>query len=176
MKTIHWLLVANIVLTIVMLVIVLNGNYYEPGIVHPKYSSMLHSSGIMLNGTFIIWIGLLFGICILGIFSLALLQGSRKREKSINSAIRRLLVYGIIGYPLIFVLMVYTYWQYEQGAYSGFFLGFPYPTAIMLFAFGFAPLFFTLPYIINYDKWILTPSERKEFEQILLSKQSDIKQ
>jgi hypothetical protein len=69
--------------------------------------------------------------------------------------------------------MVFSYWYYEENAGTAYFLGFPYPTAMMLFAFGFAPLIFTLPYIINYNKWILTPKDRKEFEQILSSKRAD---
>jgi len=173
MRTFHWLLIFNILLLFVLVTAFFNGKYYQPGMVHSEYMSMLQSGGSTANEPIILWLGLFFGFFMLGIVSFALLVGSAKKDPSLNKLIKSKLSYGLVGYILIFIAMVIIYWLYETNGSTGFLLGFPYPTTIMLFAFGFAPLSISVMYIVNFNRWILTPADEKEFERIMSSKRAE---
>ena len=51
-----------------------------------------------------------------------------------------------------------------------FLLGFPLPTAVMLYGIWGVPLIFVLFFVIRFDQWILKPEELERFETLLAEK------
>ena len=78
--------------------------------------------------------------------------------------------------PLIAASVVYlAIWSALVLAYHGqsiadgtaLFLGFPAPTAWMLFALWPCPLIFTVYYVVGFDRWIATPEDLAELDRTL---------
>ena len=81
-----------------------------------------------------------------------------------------------LGAPLIAASLVYlAIWTALVLAYRSqlnvedpaLFLGFPAPTAWMLFALWPCPLLFTAYYVVGFDRWIATPEDLAELERTL---------
>jgi hypothetical protein len=81
-----------------------------------------------------------------------------------------------LGAPLIATTLVYlAIWSSLVLAYHGqsniddpvLFLGFPAPTAWMLFALWPCPLIFTVYYVVGFDRWIATPEDLAELDRTL---------
>jgi len=134
------------------------------GLPHESYTTMLHSGESVAAAPLAKWLSFLFGLCILGIFVICIMIGYRKYEKL--GKVKPWLFGGSIAYLLVFAGMVFSYWNYMSEGSAPYFLGFPAPTAWMLYAVWLFPLFFTFIYIFKFNDWVITPEERKRFEEI----------
>ena len=138
------------------------------GFVHSTFEASMQQggSGIERHAQ-IRWLGLAYGTLQIVFFVSCLLLGVRHPEN------RRwaFLLAGII-YLSTFCLMVIADYFYVGDENPTFVLGFPLPTAIMLYGLWGAPLIFMLYYTVNFDRWILDPSERERFQQLLQEKRA----
>ncbi len=137
------------------------------GQLHPDYSTMLKSGSSVASAPLPKWLAYFFGLGVLGFFVLSLLLGARKASPEKNKQILKYWLIGTAVYVIVYTWMIIVYWQYAQGDANSFFLGFPAPTAWMLFGLGMIPLFFTLVYILKFDELVVSPEELKQFQAIV---------
>ncbi len=157
----------GLLIGLLLLIVVL---YFSPspqavtGVAHESFSTMLHSGESVATAPFVKWIAFFFGLCILSIFVVSIMIGYRKYEKL--GKVKPWLIGGSIAYLLVFSMMVFSYWHYVEEGSAAYFLGFPAPTAWMLYAVWLFPLFFSFIYIFKFNDWVISPEERKRFEEI----------
>ena len=172
MKT--WKLVFAIALALAaILVAALNWTErpQAPSVDHPEFAGMQQSGVDAEPDAATLWIGWSFGALQIGFFTAMLALGARSRR-----GLRGL------GVPLIAASLVYlAIWSALVLAYRSqgnvedpvLFLGFPAPTAWMLFALWPCPLIFTFYYVVGFDRWIATPEDLAKLEQTLERLQAD---
>ena len=137
------------------------------GIPHPQYDPMLHSGDSVATLAHTQWLAYFFGIGIIGIFLLGLFIGAWKNHPETRKNIYRWFAWGSGLYFLAFTAMIVAYGYDVAHPEDLYVLGFPLPTALMLFVFGFSPLYFSVLYIINFPRWILTPAEEQAFQNLV---------
>ncbi len=134
-------------------------------IAHPEFAGMQQSGVDTEPDAGLLWIGWSFGALQIAFFAAMLALGARSRR-----GLRGL------GVPLIAASLVYlAVWSALVLAYRGqanvedpaLFLGFPTPTAWMLFAIWPCPLLFTLYYVVGFDRWIATPEDLAKLDRTL---------
>ena len=132
---------------------------------HPEFAGMQRSGVDAEPDAGLLWIGWTFGTLQITFFAAMLALGARSRR-----GLRGL------GVPLIAASLVYlAIWSALVLAYRSqanvddpvLFLGFPAPTAWMLFALWPCPLIFTFYYVVGFDRWIATPEDLAELERTL---------
>ena len=135
------------------------------GAEHPTYPSMQQAPPGAERHAKVLWFGYAFGVLQIVLYvaciALALRRGGRLGRRAIP-----LLVGGAI-YLATFTAMVVAYRQYALTGEADLFLGFPAPTAWMLFGVWPVPLWFLFLYVLSYDRWIFTPDDMKRFRQIV---------
>lgn len=129
---------------------------------HNSYSTMLVGQ---YNVGSEYWVFVLLGWSMINIFILCLYLGLRNRSG--QKSIGRWLVTGYLLYCLAFGLMVLADLNYLNEATTAFFLGFPIPTAWMIYGMWFVPLLFSILFIIKYNSWVLSQDDLRTFEKIL---------
>jgi hypothetical protein len=134
---------------------------------HPAFAGMQQSGADAAPDNAKLWIGWSFGALQIALFAAVIALGARSRR-----GLRGL------GLPLIATSFIYlAVWSALVLSYRGqasaevptFFLGFPAPTAWMLFALWPCPLIFAAFYVFGFDRWIATPEDIAELEQKLES-------
>jgi len=136
------------------------------GFAHPKFAdSMLQGGDGRQRHESIRWMGLVYGALQIVFFVSCLVLGVRERS-------RCRLAFVLCGavYLATFCLMVVADHFYVGSQDPQLFLGFPLPTAIMLYGVSGAPLLFLLMYVIQFDRWILKPEELRRFEELVREK------
>jgi hypothetical protein len=71
---------------------------------------------------------------------------------------------GWLLYLGVFLALSFSYRSYAIGGAADLVLGFPRPTAWMLFGLWPAPLWFVLLYVLQFDRRVLTKEELRRFE------------
>jgi hypothetical protein len=116
------------------------------------------------------WFGLSWGLLQIAFFVGCLLLGIRR----LGGRARIVILCGVL-YAAAFAMMVIVDHFYAQGSARLIVLGFPLPTAIMVYGVGGAPLAFVLLYVLYYDQWILTPEDFERFETLVRAKRDQTK-
>ena len=113
------------------------------------------------------WFGLAFGVLEISFFTGCLLLGLRPSKS-------RVAVFLLLGtlHVSAFVLMFIADYYYSLGELRGIFLGFPVPTALMIYGVGGVPLVFIILYVLCFDTLILTPSDLSKLTQIVQQRHS----
>lgn len=136
------------------------------GFAHPQHrSTMLQGGSGVERHNGVRWIGLAFGLSEVGFFVGCLLLGVPRLEGRI-----RIFVLCGLFYAMAFALLVTIDHFYAHGDLRTIVLGFPLPTAVMVYGVGGAPLAFVLLYMVRFDQWILTPEDYERFEQLVRAK------
>jgi hypothetical protein len=134
-------------------------------IAHPQFAGMQQSGVDAEPDVALLWVGWSFGALQIAFFAAMLALGARSRR-----GLRGL------GVPLIAASLIYlAVWSALVLAYRSqvsvedpvLLLGFPAPTAWMLFALWPCPLIFTVYYVIGFDRWIATPEDLAELDRTL---------
>ena len=136
------------------------------GFAHSTFESSMQQggSGAERHGQ-IRWLGLAYGTLQIVFFVSCLVLGVRDSNKRKSA----FLLAGFV-FLATFCLMVVADYFYVRDEFPTLVLGFPLPTAIMLYGLSGAPLIFLLFYVVNFDRWILSPEELKRFEELLQEK------
>lgn len=135
------------------------------GVPHPQFKTMLHAGdgGPRFKP---IWpLATVFGLSQVALFVVLLALGGRKQEKL--GPLKVPLLVGGIFFAGAFLAMVLTYRSYVDATEHALFLGFPIPTAWMMYGVWLVPLVFMLVYLFTFDSWFYTDEDRKRFEQLL---------
>ena len=111
------------------------------------------------------WVGLAFGLFQIVFFLVSLAVGGEKRGD--YGPLKLPLIVGGIAYAVVFIALVLSHRAYVNDADPGLFLGFPIPTAWMMYGVWLVPLVFMLLFLFKFDSWIYTEDDRKRFEELL---------
>jgi hypothetical protein len=132
---------------------------------HPKYASMEHGGADIDRPPFVLWLG--WGLGVLEIvFFVAMIALGASHRSGLRGLGLPLIVTGF-AYVSVWTALVLAYRVYASGAESAFLLGFPAPTAWMLFALWPLPALFAVFYSMGFDRWIATPRDLAEIEERL---------
>ena len=171
MKFHHWFLAFMVaILFIIGLIWVSTPPPNATGILHPEYSTMLKSGSSVVESPTVKWLAYLFGLGILGLFAFPIVLATRKKSKEVNQKVNRILLIGFSLYALAFTLLTVVYWG-NYGEELTVFGGLPISTAVMIYAVSFVPVLFTVVYVTQFDKWIITPAELEQFKKIVQNRQ-----
>lgn len=111
------------------------------------------------------WLGLVYGTLQIIFIVSCLLFGVPKATKA---KVTLICCGGAV--VSVFGLLVITDYFYVRSEAPMFLLGFPLPTAVMLYGIWGVPLIFVLFFVIRFDQWILKPEELERFETLLAEK------
>jgi hypothetical protein len=166
MKT--WILVFAIALGLAAVLVVAAGwteQPQAPSFDHPKFAGMQQSGVDAEPDAALLWIGWSFGALQIGFFAAMLALGARSRRGLRGLGLP--LIAASLVYLAIWSALVLAYRSQTNAEDPVLFLGFPAPTAWMLFALWPCPLIFTFYYVVGFDRWIATPEDLAELEQTL---------
>lgn len=167
MKFPHWFLLFLLsFLFLTGLIIASTPPTNASGKAHSQFSSMQESGESVITSTFPKWLAYTFGAGIIGLFAFSAILGIRRGKKEKNPKIFQYLFIGFGLYFLMYALMLLAYQGYHYETAESYFLGFPIPTAWMLFGVGLIPFFMTYFYVTRFDEWVISPEEIEEFKKI----------
>jgi len=132
---------------------------------HPEFAGMQQSGMDAEPDTGLLWIGWSFGALQIAFFAAMLALGARSRRGLRGLGVP--LIAASLIYLAVWSALVFTYHSQVSAEEPALFLGFPTPTAWMLFAIWPCPLLFTLYYVVGFDRWIATPQDLAELDQTL---------
>ncbi len=165
MRTLIYILLSLLTVLLLLLVyyLFINENPGPAGVVHESFPSMFHSTDSYSDVT-AIFIGSVFGIVSVIIFVIFLYIGIRQKENSQTKI--RVWIIGLIIYLGIFIAGMIDYVNFTNSESIKLFLGFPLPTAWMLFGIYLFPLYFTFFYVIKFKYWVLSDEKEKQFRKL----------
>ena len=140
------------------------------GAPHVQFTT-LQSSGTSVYDSSPHWaIGLSFGLAIIGIFGVTLYIGGHRQDPQKRKSIFRAFGIGMLAYFGVFLLLINAYQHYHQTGVTPYFLGYPAPSAWMIYGIWLVPLVFTTMYVMKFDDWVLSAEEVEEFKRIVEEK------
>ncbi len=97
----------------------------------------------------------------------------KKKDPGLTQTIRRTCMLGITFYVLVYLIMIYHYWQ-GLGQPLQLWWGLPRDTGWMLYVLSIVPIFFTILYVLKFADWIMTHEDEVTFADILQKGEIDI--
>ena len=138
------------------------------GINHPTFDTMLQGGDGAARHRPMLWLGWLAGVLQILFFVGLVLLGLRRGDRV--TAGRGAVIGAAVAFLAVFTLLVRSYRGFMlqgAGAESQLFLGFPAPTAWMLFGLWTVPGVFLILYVLRFDSWILDAEALARFERLL---------
>lgn len=135
------------------------------GVPNPAVGTMLAGGEGAARYENVWWLGLAFGLLQVVFFVGALAFGANK--KSGLGPLKVPFIVGGIAYAAVFTAMVLAHRSYAASDTHSLFLGFPIPTAWMMYGVWLVPLVFMFAYLFLFDSWIYTEEDRNRFERLL---------
>ena len=133
---------------------------------HPAVSGMMHGGESAARTGPVLWIGAAFGLVQIGFFGLCFALGVRGQQ-GLGPARRPLLI-GMVGFAGVWLALVGSYLGYAADPLgTPRWLGFPLPTAILLFGFWPFPVVFVGIYLRYFDRVVLDPNRLARFRERL---------
>ncbi len=108
------------------------------------------------------WLGLGFVLLQVTFFVVSLLLGTSHRGPVLGWFMISGLFYGATVGALIIAESVYA-----QGGARNIVLGFPLPTAIMIYGVGGVPIIFSVFYVLQFDHWFLKPEDMQRIDELV---------
>jgi len=171
MKTIH-LLYALIILFlgIIALLAITPPPANVTGQAHDVYKTMLKGGTSMSADSTTNILAYLFGLCATGLLCLFLILGAIRKGKL--DGIRPWLIMASVAYLAANSLTYISDSYYVETAHTRFFLGWPVPTAWMIYIMWSTPTLFVLMYIFKFRDWILTEEDEARFEELVKARRA----
>jgi hypothetical protein len=132
---------------------------------HPEFAGMQQSGSNAVPEISLLWVGWSFGALQITFFAAMLALGARGRRGL--RGLKGPLIAASVVYLAIWSALILAYHGQSNADGTSLFLGFPTPTAWMLFALWPFPLTFTVYYVVGFDRWIATPEDLAELERTL---------
>ncbi len=133
------------------------------GFAHPDFPNTMQQGGPgSERHQNVRWIGMVFGVLEAAFFVGCLLLGVKKQKRTVG-------IFLFLGslYAATIVLTVVTDHYYANGTMREIILGFPVPTALMVYGIGGMPLAFVLFYVVRFDDCIISPEDLQKFERLV---------
>ncbi len=141
------------------------------GFTHPEVATMERGGEGYARAEGVLELGWAFGLAQVLFFTGLLALGAR-RPDGLRGLGPGLLAGGVV-YAVIWTALVLTYRTYALSSDPALFLGFPMPTAIMLFALYAVPGIFMVLYVVGFERWIASPSDLAALERRLAELRSE---
>ena len=135
------------------------------GVPNPDFGTMLSGGDGEARYESTWRMGLAFGLLQVVFFVGALAFGATKRAGL--GPLKLPFIVGGVAYAGVFVAMVVSHRAYAASDSHPLVLGFPIPTAWMMYGVWLVPLVFMFAYLFLFDSWIYTEEDRKRFERLL---------
>lgn len=135
------------------------------GAPHPIYETMERAASGVDRHAPVMGLAWLFGILQIALFVCCLrfaIGGACNRP-----ALTWTFLIGGLLYGAAFTWMIVSYGQYMRAEAPALVLGFPAPTALMLFCLWPAPLFFMVVYYATFHRWVMTDDDMERFRRIV---------
>ena len=130
--------------------------------VHPTFASTMFQGDIGVDRhAGIRWLGLVFVLLQATFFVCVLFLGTRQR--GLFSA---LFTVGGLVYAGTFIALVIAHRAYATGDAQDIVLGFPVPTAIMMYGIVGVPVFFSAVYYVKFDDWVMKPEDLQRINDL----------
>lgn len=138
------------------------------GVTHPRFPTMQKGGDGLERHSSVIWWAWALGLLEIGLFVGLLALGIRHR--GVLGQRKWPLVIGGLLYGAVFTLLVLSYQSYASTGSGSLFLSLPPPTAWMVYGLFGIPLYFHLLYMINFDRWVLTPEDLERFHRLVAAR------
>ena len=131
------------------------------GFPHATFADSMQQGGSGVERHAVVrWWGLAFGTLQIIFFVSCLVLGVRDSQRP-----RWIFLLGGLAYMATFWALVFADYAYAQDDAPSLVLGFPLPTALMLYGLWSIPLVFMVFYIVRFERCILDPQELEEFQR-----------
>ncbi len=137
------------------------------GTTHADFQTMVHSRADLPRQDWWWLGGLAWGTLIIGTLAATLLLATQFRGRS--TPFTRITGLAMLLYWSCFVLMMVAW----RMGWTPHVLGFPLPTALMLYGLWGIPLLITWAHYRYYDRWVFTPDQRARFREMTRDRHSD---
>lgn len=144
----------------VTLLLFLNPMEFATGKLHEAFPSMLRGGSSIANSQFLKLLSFLYGFIIFCLLINAVYIGGRKSQKF--AGFKYMILVFTIVYLAAYAIMMFSYWKYIEGNNS-YFLGFPVPSAWMIYAIHLFPFLLLIFYAVNFHKYIISRKEINNF-------------
>ncbi len=130
---------------------------------HSQFASMAVSGEInwVINR---LSFSLVFGLLMFISLFICLFVGVRGR---INRRSIYLLISAFIPILVTLSMIFYTYQVFIESDELSLYHGFPLPTILLIYGIWMYPIVFTLLYVQNFKKWVISSDEIERFKQTL---------
>lgn len=132
--------------------------------VHPEYATLLQGEDGAARSAPVWWIGAAFGLVQIAFFgacfALGMSRGGRVAGLGLPIAV------GLALYAAVFVLLLVTYRLFLGAPGEHLVLGFPLPTAVMIYLLWPVPLWFLWLYLRNFDRHVLSAGDLERVRRI----------
>ena len=112
----------------------------------------------------------LFGLLSTGTLCLFLVIGAIRKGRL--DGIRPWLILSSLVYLTVYSLTYLSDVNYVASDHTSFVLGWPVPTAWMIYAMWAAPLLFMFIYVFKFRDWILTEEDENRFSELVKARRS----
>lgn len=134
------------------------------GFTHDKFPTMKQGGPGAERHAVTLWLGWAFvTLCVL-FFGGCLAMGMTRRGTL--GPTKGPLIFGTAGLAAIFAALILSYYKYMNEETHALFLGFPRPSAWMLYAVWIFPVFFMILYYRVFDSWFFTADDELRLEEI----------
>lgn len=139
------------------------------GQVHSQFQSLLVSGGEAASQQAVPQYAFLFGLCFILFMMGCLAVGGRINNRF--SKFHAWILAFLVTYLGIYGMLCHSYYTYIQHPENAqMVLGFPAPTAWMLYGIWFLPFLFSLVYLFQFDKFVLRPGDLERFKSLVNKK------
>jgi hypothetical protein len=135
------------------------------GAAHPDFAGMRHGGSGLERHSLILWAGWAFGA--VGIVFYVALMAFGTRRGAARRASAPWLLFGLCAFLAAWTGLVVAYRTYLLEGPGRLFLGFPLPTAIMLYVLFPASLILTAIYVVGFGRWVLSEDDEAAYDRLL---------
>lgn len=136
------------------------------GVTHPEFPSMLSGgSGPARHGPVVLWLGWAF--VVLQTLSFAVLMAFGVQKGKQLRGLGKPLLYCTTAHLVALTWIVLSYQRYTGETTHSLFLGFPAPTALLLYVLWPLTMVFSFCFVIGFKRWVLSEEDLAEFERLL---------
>jgi hypothetical protein len=113
-------------------------------------------------------LGIAFGVLQIAFFAACLALGASRGGRVGRIAVP--IAVGAALHILAFLGLAISYRAYAAEAGGPLFLGFPIPTAFLLYAVWWTPMVFVLIYVFAFDRYVFSDADHARFREILAAR------
>jgi hypothetical protein len=139
---------------------------------HADHPSLLRGTDGAARAAPVWWAGAVFGALQIAFFGACFALGVQRRG-SLGPLLRPLCA-GLLVYGAVYALLLFCYRSYLADPSAGLMLGFPPPTAVMLYGLWPVPLWFLWLYLRHFDDWILREEDLERVRRMAQGDEDDV--